>query len=230
MIKVKNATTSSIGRTLRKIQLEHGINRGSVNHEPSTVARLVGEPRSHRTTKTEGESWRTNNIRREGFPILVVLHVGLLSKPPQKCRHPPQRLAIARRHVHEDGPDVLPALVADPVEEGVLHRFGSVLRPAVTDVRHAASVEPLQLVDARRNLEVGGDVVLQSVCVKVTPTHSGPLGAFIGVVFWTGTGDRIATIFHLPHDVVVSCHASIPKLFVHHIHGVSVEAVPARFF
>mmetsp|Transcript_95193 Transcript_95193/g.293563 ORF Transcript_95193/g.293563 Transcript_95193/m.293563 type:complete len:266 (+) Transcript_95193:1548-2345(+) len=129
--------------------------------------------------------------------------------------------------MHENAPDVLPALIPDSVEECILQRVSTILRPPVADAGHPATVEPLQPVDAGGHCVSVGDVVPRGALVEVAPSQSVPRGALPGCVLRPLPPLGVPAALHLSHDGVAGVHPGGPELLVHRGHGVAVEAVAA---
>mmetsp|Transcript_21513 Transcript_21513/g.55021 ORF Transcript_21513/g.55021 Transcript_21513/m.55021 type:complete len:373 (-) Transcript_21513:44-1162(-) len=160
-------------------------------------------------------------------PIIVPLCQLYAPKPLPNRLKSSECFAVSRRKMHPDAPDILPALVAHPVEMSKLHCVVTVLSPPVAHVglSPASGIQPLGAIDARLVPEYIGDVVRAGAIVVVTPTNSIPVQRVERPVRRPALGVWIATSLHLTHNLVAALNSSLPELIRHCIHRVTVESV-----
>mmetsp|Transcript_75747 Transcript_75747/g.222094 ORF Transcript_75747/g.222094 Transcript_75747/m.222094 type:complete len:208 (+) Transcript_75747:1242-1865(+) len=135
-----------------------------------------------------------------------------------------------RCEIDKDSPDILPALEADSIQEGILQRIRAILCPSITYVCHTTAVKPLQPVDTGGDRILVGNVVLQKTVLEVAPAHGVPLSALPGCILWPLVSMDITAALHLAHDRISILNSSCPELPIHRGHGVAVETVAARLF
>mmetsp|Transcript_44671 Transcript_44671/g.97174 ORF Transcript_44671/g.97174 Transcript_44671/m.97174 type:complete len:232 (+) Transcript_44671:1381-2076(+) len=175
---------------------------------------------------TRGLSRRCN-LFSVWSPLFVALCQLDTAKPLPHRLEPAECLTISCRKMHPDAPDILPALVAHPVEVSELHCVVTVLSPSIADMRlpPAGGIQPLRTVNAGLVPKHISDVVRAGAIVVVAPSDGVPIQGVESFVSWPALGVWVPASLHLTDNLVPTLNSSLPELERHCVHGVTVESV-----